>query len=190
MTVDFKTFRACAPHVIAVRKPILIRGRHGVGKSEVVYQIAEDMGLPVVERRASQMTEGDLLGMPSPEMVEVNGERASVFRPFSWFLRACTEAVCLFIDELDRATTEVRQGFFELTDSRKLAGWHLHPDTIIMVAVNGGEHGAGGFKVRDIVEHCDCLNGDPGVLLVASDGWLGWLRTDEIKILDTSNNLI
>lgn len=52
------------------------------------------------------------------------------------------------------------------------------------------EHGAGGFKVRDSVEHCDCLNGDPGVLLVASDGWLGWLRTDEIKILDTSNNLI
>ena len=52
------------------------------------------------------------------------------------------------------------------------------------------EHGACGFKVRDIVEHCDCLNGDPGVLLVASDGWLGWLRTDEIKVLDTLNNLI
>ncbi len=142
MAVDFKTFRACAPHVINVRKPILIRGRHGVGKSEVVYQIAEDMGLPVVERRASQMTEGDLLGMPSPEQIEVNGERASVFRPFEWFLRACTEPVCLFLDEVDRATTEVRQGIFELTDSRKLAGWSLHEDTIVVAAVNGGEHGS------------------------------------------------
>ena len=142
MAVDFKTFRACAPHVINVRKPILIRGRHGVGKSEVVYQIAEDLGLPVVERRASQMTEGDLLGMPSPEQIEVNGERASVFRPFEWFLRACTEPVCLFLDEVDRATTEVRQGIFELTDSRKLAGWTLHRDTIVVAAVNGGEHGA------------------------------------------------
>ena len=36
MSVDFKTFRTVAPFVIDVRKPILIRGRHGVGKSEVV----------------------------------------------------------------------------------------------------------------------------------------------------------
>ena len=81
MAVDFKTFRSVAPHVIAVRKPVLLRGRHGVGKSEVVYQIADNMNLPVVERRASQMTEGDLLGMPSPELVEVNGQQASQFRP-------------------------------------------------------------------------------------------------------------
>jgi hypothetical protein len=142
MAVDFKTFRNVAPFVINVRKPILIRGRHGVGKSEVVYQLANDLDLPVVERRASQMTEGDLLGMPSPEVIEVNGEHASKFNPFEWFLRACTEPVCLFLDEVDRATTEVRQGIFELTDSRKLAGWSLHPDTIVVSAVNGGEHGS------------------------------------------------
>ena len=52
------------------------------------------------------------------------------------------------------------------------------------------EHGAGGFKVRDSVEHCSCLDGSRGILLLASDGWLGWLRTDDIKVLDTSNNLI
>ena len=109
MSVDFKTFRTVAPFVIDVRKPILIRGRHGVGKSEVVYQLAADLGLPVVERRASQMTEGDLLGMPSPEAVEVNGQQGSKFNPFEWFLRACTSP-CLFLDEVDRATTEVRQG--------------------------------------------------------------------------------
>ncbi len=141
MAIDFKTFLSCAPHVIAVRKPILLRGRHGVGKSEVVYQVAENMSLPVVERRASQMTEGDLLGMPSPELVEVNGEQASVFRPFAWLIQACTEPVVLFLDEVDRATQEVRQGIFELTDSRKIAGWALHTDTIVIAAVNGGEHG-------------------------------------------------
>jgi len=141
MAIDFKSFRECAVHVLQVKKPILIRGRHGVGKSEIVYQLAGDMELPVVERRASQMTEGDLLGMPSPEMVEVNGELASVFRPFAWFIQACTEPVVLFFDEVDRATTEVRQGLFELMDSRKLAGWTLHEDTRIVSAINGGEHG-------------------------------------------------
>jgi hypothetical protein len=31
---------------------------------------------------------------------------------------------------------------FELTDSRKINGWHLHPETLVVAAVNGGEHGA------------------------------------------------
>jgi len=48
----------------------------------------------------------------------------------------------LFLDEVDRATQEVRQGLFELTDSRKINGWRLHPETLIVAAVNGGEHGA------------------------------------------------
>ena len=37
MAVDFKTFISVVPHVTAVRKPVLVRGRHGVGKSQVVY---------------------------------------------------------------------------------------------------------------------------------------------------------
>jgi MoxR-like ATPase len=35
----------------------------------------------------------------------------------------------------------VRQGIFELTDSRKLNGHHLHPETVVFAAINGGEHG-------------------------------------------------
>jgi len=176
MAIDFKTFLSCAPHVIAVRKPILLRGRHGVGKSEVVYQVAESMGLPVVERRASQMTEGDLLGMPSPELVEVNGEQASVFRPFSWLIQACTEPVVLFLDEVDRATTEVRQGIFELTDSRKIAGWVLHEETIVIAAVNGGEHGDQ-YQVNEMdpaeLDRYTVFDVEPSV-----EDWLDWAKTN------------
>ena len=135
MAIDFATFVKVAPHVAAVRKPVLIRGRHGVGKSEVVYQIAGGLGMPVVERRASQMTEGDLVGLPSTD-----GNTTS-FNPPDWFKTACDNPVVLFLDEVDRATIEVRQGIFELTDSRKLNGHILHPDTLIFAAVNGGEHG-------------------------------------------------
>jgi len=174
MAIDFKNFRQCAPHVLAVRKPILMRGRHGIGKSEVVYQIAEDMGIPVVERRASQMTEGDLLGMPSPELVEVNGEQASVFRPFSWFIQACTQPVMLFLDEIDRAVIEVRQGIFELADSRKLAGWSLHPGTVIVAAVNGGEHGDQ-YQVNEMdpaeLDRYTVFDVEPSV-----EDWLHWAK--------------
>ena len=112
MAVDFKTFTSVAPYVLAVKKPVLLRGRHGVGKSQVVYQIADGVGLPVVERRASQMTEGDLVGLPS-----IDGDRTT-FNPPDWFKEACETACVLFLDEVDRATIEVRQGIFELTDSR------------------------------------------------------------------------
>ena len=51
MSVDFKTFVSLAPAVSAAKLPVLLRGRHGVGKSQVVYQLAAQMGLPVIERR-------------------------------------------------------------------------------------------------------------------------------------------
>ena len=135
MAIDFKTFNKVAPMVAAVKKPILLRGRHGIGKSCVVYQAAAELGLPVVERRASQMTEGDLVGLPSTD------GSVTRFCPPDWFAQACNEPVALFLDEVDRATTEVRQGIFELTDSRKLNGHRLHPETLVFAAVNGGEHG-------------------------------------------------
>jgi hypothetical protein len=142
MTIDFATFLAVAPHVLNSRLPVLIRGKHGVGKSQVVYQIAEERKLPVVERRASQMTEGDLLGLPDTADTQINGRKATTWNAPDWLVTACEQPVCLFLDEVDRATLEVRQGLFELTDSRKLNGWNLHPETLIIAAVNGGEHGA------------------------------------------------
>jgi len=141
MAIDFATFLNVAPHILNSRLPVLIRGRHGVGKSEVVYMIAEQRGLPVVERRASQMTEGDLLGLPDTADLS-DGRKATTWNAPDWLVTACTQPVMLFLDEVDRATMEVRQGLFELTDSRKINGWHLHPETLIVAAVNGGEHGA------------------------------------------------
>ena len=121
MAVDFKTFVNIVGFVTDVHKPVLLRGRHGIGKSTVVYQYADKVGMPVVERRASQMTEGDLVGLPS-----VEGE-STRFNPPDWFKQACDSGVVLFLDEVDRATIEVRQGIFELTDSRKLNGYKLPP---------------------------------------------------------------
>ncbi len=170
MAVDFKTFRAIVPHVTAARFPVLLRGRHGVGKSQVVYQLAGDLGLPVVERRASQMTEGDLLGLPSTDGA------VTTWNPPAWFKTACDEPVVLFLDEVDRATPEVRQGIFELTDSRKLAGFSLHADTIIVAAVNGGEHGAQ-YQVGEMdpaeLDRYTVFDVEP-----SHEDWLDWAKTE------------
>jgi len=168
MAIDFATFTQIAPHVAAVRKPVLIRGRHGVGKSEVVYQIAAGINMPVVERRASQMTEGDLVGLPSTD-----GNTTS-FNPPDWFKTACDNPVVLFLDEVDRATIEVRQGIFELTDSRKLNGHVLHKDTLIFAAVNGGEHGDQ-YQVGEMdpaeLDRWTVFDVEPTV-----EDWLAWAK--------------
>lgn len=149
--IDFRTFNSIAHAVLAQRLPVMIRGRHGVGKSEVVYQTARTLGLPVVERRASQMTEGDLIGMPDSEAkVSEQGNKSTQWNAPDWFLRACEEPVVLFLDEVDRATPEVRQGIMELTDSRKIYGRFLHEGTVIIAAVNGGEHCASQYQVAEL----------------------------------------
>ena len=168
MAVDFATFSQIVDHVTAVRKPVLLRGRHGIGKSTVVYQYATQQNMEVVERRASQMTEGDLVGLPD---IEGNATR---FNPPDWFKKACDHAVVLFLDEVDRATLEVRQGIFELTDSRKLNGHTLHQDTLVFAAVNGGEHGSQ-YQVGEMdpaeLDRYSVWDIEPTV-----EDWLSWAK--------------
>ena len=173
MAVDFATFSNIVHHVTNVRKPVLLRGRHGIGKSTVVYQFADSKNMEVVERRASQMTEGDLVGLPS---VDNNSTR---FNPPDWFKAACDRPVVLFLDEVDRATLEVRQGIFELTDSRKLNGHKLHDDTLIFAAVNGGEHGAQ-YQVGEMdpaeLDRWTVFDIEPSV-----EDWLSWASDSGIS---------
>jgi hypothetical protein len=77
MAIDFKTLNGIMPHILKAGFPVMVRGRHGIGKSQVAYQTADDLGLEVVERRASQMTEGDLLGLPDTSEMEIAGEAPS-----------------------------------------------------------------------------------------------------------------
>ena len=184
MPIDFQTFDAVINSVIntdAENYSVMIRGRHGVGKSQVVYQYAEKFGLQVVERRISQMTEGDILGLPKME------EETTTWNPPDWFKDCCDNPRLLFLDEVDRGTHEVRQSIFELGDSRKLNGWHLHPGTIIFSAVNGGEHAAH-YQVGEMdpaaLDRWIVYDLEPSI-----EDWLLWAKAEVAPIIwDFINN--
>ena len=201
ISITFAQFDAMVPVILTGDESdlysCLIRGRHGVGKSWVAYQSAakltwdadngktrlrqgDEKPLPVVEQRASQMTEGDLLGLPTPQMIKVNGQDAASLRPFAWLIRACTEPVVLFLDEIDRGTTEVRQGFFQLGDSRQINGWKLHPGTVVFGAVNGGVHAAQ-YQVADMdpaeLDRWVTFDIEPSI-----EDWLNWAK-DQVNPL-------
>jgi len=186
MSIDYKTLFTILPHVFEAKFPVLLRGRHGIGKSTVVYQQAKALGMPVIERRASQMTEGDLLGLP-----KIDGNVTAWLAP-EWLDNACKNPVVLFLDEVDRATLEVRQGIFELCDSRKIAGHSLHPDTLIFACVNGGKHGAE-YQVNEFdpaeLDRYTVFDVEPTV-----EDWLEWAKgnvADEIwDFINTITNTL
>jgi len=164
-------------------------GKHGIGKSELVYQLApkavhilgltekygEDYVFPVVERRASQMADvGDVIGVPEPETTEYG--RVTKFAPMTWFAQACSQPCILFFDEVDRANNDVRQSLMELTDSRKIAGHNLHPDTIVVAMVNGGSHDtSNSYQVSELdpAEHDRWWHVD---LEPTVEDWISWAK--------------
>lgn len=135
-TMSIKTFLAIAPR-LPRSTSILLKGNHGIGKSQVIRQLGaliaanesiEDY--PVIDRRLSQMSEGDMVGLPTTDGNVTN------FAPPAWYMEACRKPCVLFLDELNRATPEVMQAAFQVVLDRELNGHKLHPMTLVAAAVN------------------------------------------------------
>ena len=160
--MDIKTF----VKVITKLPPnisVLAKGPTGIGKSHIVHQIAKNLDMPVTDRRLSQMTEGDIIGLP--ELID----GVTRFAPMDWFMKACTTPTVLFFDELNRATIEVQQCAFQIVLDRELNGHKLHPETRVYAAVNEGSD----YQVTDM---------DPALLRrfyavelePTTEDWLNW----------------
>jgi len=99
-----------------------------------------DLGLPVVERRLSQMTEGDIIGLPELHDITDGTRtwRSTAFRPCDWLIQSCQFPSLLFLDERNRALPGVKQAVFQLADSKAFYGHNIHKETRICVAENVG----------------------------------------------------
>lgn len=132
-TMTIKTFLRVGK-MLPAKSSVLLRGDHGIGKSKLVRQIARQLQFDprsdVIDRRCSQMTEGDMIGLPSTE-----GE-VTRFNPPDWFKAACNEPKVVFLDELNRATPEVMQAAFQIVLDRELNGHKLHPKSRVYAAIN------------------------------------------------------
>lgn len=160
---------------------VLVKGDTGIGKSEITRQIAASIktdhifndhdgpGLPVLDWRLSVFSEGDIIGLP--ELVD----GVTRFAPNDRFMAACREPHLLFLDEGNRATTEVLQCAFQIVLDRELNGQKLHPETRIIMAINEGAD----FTVNEL---------DPALLrrfwvaelIPTVNDWLDWAEKNKI----------
>ena len=84
---------------VGLVRPVFIWGAPGIGKSAIVEQFAEDMGLPCVSLLGSQLAPEDIIGVPQI----VDGR--SVFCPPRMIARE--EPYCLFLDELNASMIDL-----------------------------------------------------------------------------------
>ncbi|MEM4251327.1 MAG: hypothetical protein QW828_05805 [Candidatus Bathyarchaeia archaeon] len=140
------------------RHSVLLRGRHGIGKSEVVRQCAIELSektgrtYEFIDIRLSQREVGDVIGMPKTvakypfhRSVYKGGKLVHEETILSdvmihdlpvWFPRDPNSYGFLFLDEIDRASREVQQSGFELVLDYRLNLNPLPEGWLVISAAN------------------------------------------------------
>jgi MoxR-like ATPase len=112
--------------------PVMLWGPPGVGKSQMVAQVAESHGAPMIDIRLSQMEPSDLRGIPfrSGEHVE-------------WAVPAMLPDAgrhgprgVLFLDEITSAPPSVSAAAYQLILDRRLGEYRVPPGWAIFAAGN------------------------------------------------------
>ena len=113
---------------IAPIRPVFIWGAPGIGKSSLVEQFAETVGLPCVSLLGSQLAPEDIIGIP-----QIKGE-TSEFLPPKMIARK--EPYVLFLDELNACSQEVQKAFYSLIHERRIGEYHLPKGSVVIGAGN------------------------------------------------------
>lgn len=113
---------------VAPIRPVFIWGPPGIGKSSVINQFAKEIAYECVTLLGSQLLAEDLIGIP-----KIDGE-VSRFIPPSMIVRK--ECFCLFIDEMNIATSEVQKAFYSLILDKKIGEYVLPKGSIVIGAGN------------------------------------------------------
>lgn len=146
---------------------LYIWGVHGIGKSSVVRQTAEELGIGFVDFRAAQLEASDLRGLPD----KGSDGRTHFLPPAD--LPAAGEGI-LLLDELNRANSEVLAAAFQLVLDRRIGQYELPAGWSIVCA---GNVDSGDYTVTPLdTAFCDRFC---HVLLTAGqttfDEWALWM---------------
>ena len=167
---------------------VIVEGDHGIGKSESVYSFAKKNNFHVEPLFLSHQEVADLIGIPTMERDKSNHALTTWSKPI--WLHRMEEAAkdgkrcVLFLDELNRAQTEVRQAALQLVLDKQIHEHRLPKtvvngvafDTFVVAAVNPSD---GYYQVDEL---------DPALLdrflhfklHVNADSWIEWAVANNI----------
>jgi hypothetical protein len=137
-TVSPNSAKASIKHAIAKKRPIFLWGPPGIGKSDIVHQIAEQMNAHVIDVRLSLWEPTDIKGIPYFN----SNNNTMVWAPPgelpSAEMAAQHNSIVLFLDEMNSAAPAVQAAAYQLILNRKVGTYRL-PDNVFIVAAGNRE---------------------------------------------------
>ena len=185
-TVSFKETLELIPLVHAGAKklvPLLI-GSTGIGKTELVKQLAAAQNKDIIILHMSQMEPADFLGLPQVR------DGLTVNCAPNWLPRADKinpNGGYVFLDEPNRASEDMRQAFCQLLQDKKIHTYSLPEGYDVIAAMNPCEGGYETYEFdKAIMQRFFPINFCPKFDEVIdyletkspSHPMLGWVRTD------------
>jgi len=156
---------------IKAKRPVFIWGAPGVGKSQVVAQIARENDLELIDVRAVLLDPVDLRGLP-----HINGEGKAHWAIPS-FLPQKGKGI-LFLDELNAAPLLVQAACYQLILDRKLGEYELPEGWSVVAAGNRETDKAITFRMSSaLANRFIHLNFD-----VDLEDWVEWALSADIEI--------
>jgi len=124
------------------QRPVFLWGPPGIGKSELVASIANDLNGKMIDLRLSQMDPTDLRGIPffnkeigkmdwAPPIELPDAETAAQY-----------PIIVLFLDEMNSAAPAVQASAYQLILNRRIGKYEL-PDNVVMIAAGNRESDKG-----------------------------------------------
>ena len=126
-----------------MRASWMLHGRPGIGKTEIVQQLADRVGAHLFDLRLTTIEPQDLRGLPYYDHAT---QRTVWYRPEDLPDDPARPAI-LFLDELTAAAPSLQPTVYGLLQERRV-GRHTLPDaTFIVAAGNGVEDGAVAYEM-------------------------------------------
>lgn len=124
---------------------VFIWGPPGVGKSTMIFELGDELVMPVMDVRAAQLEAVDLRGIPAT-FKDYEGKIRADYIPFDSVLPIAEkhgEKGILFLDELNLSEQDVRKAAYQLIWDRKVGNYTVPPGWRVVAAGNNPEDAPG-----------------------------------------------
>jgi len=137
-TVGPKAAKKAIRKGFAKRRPIFLWGPPGIGKSDIVKQLGEDLGAHVIDVRLSLWEPTDIKGIPYFDSNDGTMRWAPPSELPDAVLASKHKQIILFMDEMNSAAPAVQAAAYQLILNRRVGTYQL-PDNVVMIAAGNRE---------------------------------------------------
>lgn len=124
------------------KRPVFLWGPPGIGKSELVQSITDELGGYMIDLRMAQMEPTDIRGIPFFNRELNKMDWAPPIDLPDQELADQYPIIVLFMDEMNSAPPSVQAAGYQLTLNRRV-GKYVLPDNVVMVAAGNRESDKG-----------------------------------------------